>query len=78
METAKYAIDGSADLVLPSDPVETCDEGIEFVGWTAEKQWFDPFNFPDDMFGEASGKVTQDATYNAVFRKVPLPCCDEE
>ena len=78
LETAKYAIDGSEDLVLPSDPVETCDEGIEFVGWTAEKQWFDPFEFPADMFGEASGKVTQDATYNAVFWELPLPCCDEE
>ena len=72
-ETAKYAIDGSEDLVLPTEIPNACDEGTEFVGWTAEKQWFDPFALPEDLFNEANGKVTEDAVYTAVFMEVPLP-----
>lgn len=67
IEQQEYAIDGSENLVLPTATVTPC-EGTEFIGWTAESEWFDPFENPADLFTTASGKVTNDATYRAVFK----------
>lgn len=67
IEQQEYAIDGSENLVLPTAMVTPC-EGTEFIGWTAESEWFDPFENPADLFTTASGKVTNDATYRAVFK----------
>ena len=67
LETARYDIDGSEDLRLPSIAVEAC-EGTELVGWTKNDSWFDPFELPDDLFTMPSGKVTQDITYYAIFK----------
>ena len=62
----EYNIDGSEDLVLPNAAVEAC-EGTEFVGWTTESNWCDPISLPTDLFTTASGKVTKNVTYYAVF-----------
>ena len=67
LETARYNIDGSENLRLPSIGVTTC-EGTELVGWTRTINWFDPFSLPDDLFTTPSGKVTDDVTYHAVFK----------
>ena len=67
LETARYNIDGSENLRLPSIGVTPC-EGTELVGWTKTINWFDPFTLPDDLFTKPSGKVTDDVTYHAVFK----------
>ena len=67
LETARYNLDGSENLRMPSIGVTTC-EGTELVGWTQTINWFDPFTLPDDLFTTPSGKVTDDVTYHAVFK----------
>ena len=67
LETARYNIDGSENLRMPSIGVTPC-EGTELVGWTQTVNWFDPFTLPDDLFTTPSGKVTDDVTYHAVFK----------
>ena len=67
IEKQEYAIEGTDDLVLPTATVTPC-EGTTFIGWTAETEWFNPFEDPADLFTTASGKVTADATYRAVFK----------
>ena len=66
LETKTYNINGTENLVLPTKTVTPC-EGTKFIGWTTEPEWFDPFNSPADLFTTASGKVTADVTYYAVF-----------
>lgn len=58
----------NSDLQLPSAPTPSCD-GYTFVGWTKEENYSNPFCQPSDLFTTASGKVTSDATYYAVFKK---------
>lgn len=67
LETARYNINGSENLRLPSIGVTSCD-GTELVGWTKTINWFDPFSLPDDLFTTPSGKVTDDVTYHALFK----------
>ncbi len=67
LEKQEYALDGSEDLALPTEEVVPC-EGTLFIGWTTEAEWFDPFVLPEDLFTEPEGKVTENATYYAVFR----------
>ena len=57
----------NSDLQLPYAPTP-CD-GYTFVGWTTEENYSNPFCQPSDLFTTASGKVTSDATYYAVFKK---------
>lgn len=66
IESAEYVLDGSEDLTLPQTEVIPC-EGTEFVGWTTEEKWCDPFALPEDLFNEPEGKVTQNITYYALF-----------
>ena len=51
------------DLALPSIDIEPCD-GMDHVGWTDELGYR---HGTDILFTEASGTVTSDATYYAVF-----------
>ena len=67
IEVQSYALDGSEDLRLPQSTVEPCVEGDELIGWTTESEWVDPFTLPEDFFQEASGKVTGDMTFYAIF-----------
>ena len=67
LQVVNYKSDGSESLKLPTKAVVPCD-GTEFIGWTKETEWFDPFAEPADLFTEPSGKVTEDATYNAMFK----------
>lgn len=57
----------NSDLQHPSAPTP-CD-GYTFVGWTTEANYSNPFCQPADLFTTASGKVTSNATYYAVFKK---------
>ena len=57
----------NSDLQLPSAP--TACPGYTFVGWTTEENYSNPFCQPADLFTTASGKVTSNATYYAVFKK---------
>ena len=57
----------NSKLQLPSAP-NPCD-GYTFVGWTTEANYSNPFCQPSDLFTTASGNVTSDATYYAVFKK---------
>ena len=54
--------DHGADLTLPDAPTP-CD-GMEFVGWTTQRAYI---HNTDPLFTEATGTVTSDATYYAVF-----------
>lgn len=63
--TREYNLDGSEDLVVPTN-VEAC-EGTEFIGWTTEANWCDPLSEPADLNPAPSGKVTNNATYYALF-----------
>ncbi len=54
-------------LVLPITP--TACEGKLFVGWTATKDYTNETTAPADLFTEASGTVTANKTYYAVFGK---------
>ena len=51
-----------ADLTLPDAPTP-CD-GMKFVGWTTQRAYI---HSTDPLFTEATGTVTSDATYYAVF-----------
>ncbi len=46
----------SEALRLPDIPVIAC-EGLTFVGWTAQKDYYDPFALPADIFSVPSGQV---------------------
>lgn len=65
--TATYNINGTQTISVPAAPTP-CD-GYTFVGWTTEENYSNPFCQPSDLFTTASGKVTSDATYYAVFKK---------
>ena len=65
--TRTYNANGTQSLILPANPTP-CD-GWTFVGWTTEPDYSNPFCQPADLFTTASGKVTSDATYYAVFKK---------
>lgn len=67
IQKVTYKADGSENLKLPTATVVPCD-GTEFIGWTKEEKWFDPFALPEDFFTAPSGKVKEDATYHALFR----------
>ena len=55
-------------LIMPSTEVGTTN-GKEFVGWTAIKNYQNPFCPPADLFNSPEEKtVTADVTYYAVFR----------
>ena len=55
-------------LRMPSTEVGAC-EGKEFVGWTAIKNYQNPFCPPEDLFDDAEGKtVTANITYYAVYK----------
>ena len=60
-------ISGDA-LLMPSTEVNACS-GMEFVGWTAIKDYQNPFCPPTDLFHTAEDKtVTANITYYAVFK----------
>ena len=65
--TATYNINGTQTISVPAAP--TACAGYTFVGWTTEANYSNPFCQPADLFTTASGKVTSDATYYAVFKK---------
>lgn len=65
--TRTYNANGTQSLILPADPTP-CD-GWTFVGWTTEPDYSTPFCQPADLFTTASGKVTSNLTYYAVFKK---------
>ena len=65
---ATYRYTQGETLKMPSTEVVPC-EGREFIGWTAIKNYQNPFCPPDDLFNNPEGKtVTADVTYYAVFR----------
>ncbi len=65
IETKTYR-QGDA-LVLPTAAIIPC-EGTQFIGWTTEKEWCDPFVLPADLFNTAEGKtITTSITYYALF-----------
>lgn len=66
IESREYNVDGSEDLALPTAPFEIC-EGTQFIGWTTQPNWCNPFDVPDDLFTEPTGKVKSPATYYALF-----------
>ena len=65
--TATYNINGTQTISVPAAPTP-CD-GYTFVGWTTEANYSNPFCQPADLFTTASGKVTSNVTYYAVFKK---------
>lgn len=67
LEMDEYNLNGTQSLALPTNAVVPC-EGTEFIGWTKESEWMDPFEEPADLFTTPSGKVKADATYHAMFR----------
>lgn len=67
LEVDEYNLNGTQYLKLPTNAVVPC-EGTEFIGWTKESEWLDPFDEPTDLFTSPSGRVKADATYHALFR----------
>ena len=65
---ATHAYTSGDALLMPSTEVNACS-GMEFVGWTAIKDYQNPFCPPTDLFHTAEGKtVTANITYYAVFK----------
>lgn len=57
-----------AALTLPPSTPSGCDDKV-FVGWTANSAYDDAKTAPPDLFTVASGTVTANMTYYAVFAK---------
>lgn len=56
-------------LRLPTTQINSC-EGMQLVGWTAEKNYYDPFALPSDLVTEASShRVTTDLILYAVYKE---------
>ena len=65
---ATHAYTSGDALLMPSTEVNACSS-MEFVGWTAIKDYQNPFCPPADLFHTAEGKtVTANITYYAVFK----------
>ena len=65
---ATHAYTSGDALLMPSTEVNACS-GMEFVGWTAIKDYQNPFCPPTDLFDTAEGKtVTANITYYAVYK----------
>ena len=65
---ATHAYTSGDALLMPSTEVNACS-GMEFVGWTAIKDYQNPFCPPADLFHTAEDKtVTANITYYAVFK----------
>lgn len=65
---ATHAYTSGEALKMPSTEVNACS-GMEFVGWTAIKDYQNPFCRPTDLFHTAEDKtVTANITYYAVFK----------
>ena len=65
---ATHAYTSGDALLMPSTEVNACS-GMEFVGWTAIKDYQNPFCPPADLFHTAEGKtVTANITYYAVYK----------
>ena len=69
IEEQHYAADEA--LRLPTAAVVAC-EGMTFIGWTAQANFYDPFATPDDLFTSAeTQKVNGNVTYYAVYKQRP-------
>ena len=65
---ATHAYTSGEALLMPSTEVNACS-GMEFVGWTAIKDYQNPFCPPTDLFHTAEDKtVTANITYYAVYK----------
>ncbi len=65
---AMHAYTSGDALLMPSTEVNACS-GMEFVGWTAIKDYQNPFCPPTDLFHIAEDKtVTANITYYAVYK----------
>lgn len=65
---ATHAYTSGEALKMPSTEVNACS-GMEFVGWTAIKDYQNPFCPPTDLFHTAEDKtVTANITYYAVYK----------
>ena len=65
---ATYAYTPGEALRMPSTEVGACN-GKVFVGWTAIRNYQNPFCPPSDLFETAEGKkVTANITYYAVYK----------
>ena len=65
---ATHAYNPGDALLMPTTEVGACN-GKEFVGWTAIRDYSNPFCPPTDLFDSAEGKkVTENITYYAVFK----------
>ena len=66
--THRYSSDEPEQLIMPSTEVGGTN-GKEFVGWTAIKDYQNPFCPPADLFNSPEEKtVTADITYYAVYK----------
>lgn len=66
LESREYSKDGSEELSLPTTPFDACED-TQFIGWTQQPQWCDPFAAPEDLDENPNGNVTRPANYYAVF-----------
>ena len=65
---ATYRYSSGEGLQMPSTEIGACN-GKEFVGWTAIKDYQNPFCPPADLFNSPDDKtVTADITYYAVYK----------
>ena len=65
---ATHAYTSGDALLMPNTEVNACS-GMEFVGWTAIKDYQNPFCPPADLFHTAEDKtVTANITYYAVYK----------
>ena len=65
---ATHRYENGDALQMPSTEIGACN-GKEFVGWTAIKDYQNPFCPPEDLFSSPEDKfVTADITYYAVYK----------
>lgn len=56
-------------LTLPAEETIVTCEGLQFIGWTAIENFYDPFATPADLFNTSNDqKVTANVSYFAVYK----------
>lgn len=66
----KVTYDKGAPLLAPTMPVNPCSDEKQHIGWTTQKQYYDPIDAPSPFFEEISGNVTDNLKFYAVYATI--------
>ena len=66
----KVTYDKGAPLLAPTMPVNPCSDEKQHIGWTTQKEYYDPIDAPSPFFEEISGNVTANLKFYAVYATI--------